>query len=123
MDLRLHLAERGADAQRLDQVTGYLRQELLELGVDSVSALRVGPPPPGSRALDAAAVGALLVTLSQSATAVQTLLTVVRGWLGRGGPAVRRSVRVEIDGDVLELADASGEEQDRLVALFVNRHS
>lgn len=123
MDLTLHLSEHGADAQRLDQVTGYLRQELLALDVDSVSALRTGPAPPGSRALDPATVGGLLVTLSQSTTAVQTIVTAVRGWLGRGGPAVQRSVRVEIDGDVLELADASGEEQDRLVALFVNRHS
>ncbi len=123
MDLRLHLSEHGADPQRLDQVTGYLRQELLALDVDSVSALRLGPPPAGSRALDPAAVGALLVTLSQSTTAVQTILAAVRGWLGRGGPAVQRSVRVEIDGDVLELADATGEEQDRLVALFLSRHS
>jgi hypothetical protein len=40
----------------------------------------------------------------------------------RGTP-VHRAVRVEIDGDVLELADASSEDQDKLIALFVGRHA
>lgn len=122
MNLRLHLAEQGADAERLDQVTGYLRQELLQLDVHAVTALPSGPPPEGSRALDAATVGGLLVTLGQSATALQTIVMSIRGWLGRARP-VPRAVRVEIDGDVLELSDASGQEQERLVELFLSRHS
>lgn len=122
MNLRLHVAERGADAERLDQVTRYLREELLQLDVRAVTALPAGPPPAGSRALDVATVGGLMVTLGQSATALQTIVAAVRMWLGRGKP-VQRAIRVEIDGDVLEIADASGEEQERLVALFVGRHS
>ena len=122
MNLRLHLAESGADTERLDQVTRYLREELLELDVHAVTALPSGPPPPGSRALDVATVGGLLVTLGQSATALQTIVAAVQNWLRRGTP-VPRAVRVEIDGDVLELSDATGEEQERLVALFVGRHA
>ncbi|GLZ28259.1 hypothetical protein Lesp02_04490 [Lentzea sp. NBRC 105346] len=121
MDVRVLLAERGADAERLDLVTGYLRQEISQLDV-SVTALPSGPPPEGSRALDAATVGGLLVTAAQSTTALQSIITTIRGWLGRG-TQVQRMVRVEIDGDVLEIADASAEDQDKLIDLFVSRHS
>ena len=38
-ELRLHLSEEGADAERLAVLTGYLRAELLQLDVEDVSAL------------------------------------------------------------------------------------
>ena len=60
-ELRLHLSEEGADAERLAVLTGYLRGELLQLDVEDVTALPAGEPPPGSRAFDVAAVGALLI--------------------------------------------------------------
>lgn len=119
--VRLTLAEEGADAERLDQVSGFLRRELLDLDVDAVTPLPAGEAPPGTRGFDVATVGGLLVTIGQSTQALQMIVTTVRAWLGRGG-AVRRSVRVEIGGDVLELADASAEEQDRLVDLFLRKH-
>lgn len=119
--VRLTLAEEGADAERLDQVSGFLRRELLDLDVDTVTPLPAGEAPPGARGFDVATVGGLLVTIGQSTQALQAIVTTVRAWLGRGG-AVRRSVRVEIGGDVLELADASAEEQDRLVDLFLRKH-
>src|SRR6266496_3801762 len=121
MDLRLHLAERGADAERLDHVTRNLRQELASLDVQSVTALPAGPAPVGTRALDAATVGGVLIALGQSTTALQTIITTIRSWLGRGA-SVQRTVRVEINGDVLELANAASEEQDRLVALRSEEH-
>ena len=40
--LRLQLAEEGADEERLDELTGFLRQELLQLDVDDVTALPAG---------------------------------------------------------------------------------
>jgi hypothetical protein len=121
-DVRVHLSEDGADAERIDTLTGYLRQELLRLDVQGVSALRAGPPPPGSRAFDVAAVGALLVTIGESAGALSGVITVIRSWLSRGG-GTRRTVRIEIGADVLELSEATVSDQEQLVALFVNRHS
>jgi hypothetical protein len=120
--VRLHLAEDGADAERVDVLTGLLRRELLQLDVDDVIALRAGPPPAGSRALDVAAVGGLMVMLGQSATGLDALVTAIRGWLGRGG-GVRRTVRIEIAGDVLELSEATAADQEQLISLFVSRHS
>jgi hypothetical protein len=39
-----------------------------------------------------------------------------------GGDGVRRTVKIELDGDTLELSEVSAAEQDRLVDLFVRRH-
>jgi len=121
-ELRLHLSEDGADAERLDALTGYLRQELLQLDVQDVTGLRGGEPPPGSRAFDVAAVGGLLVGLGSSAEGLRAVVAAVRAWLGRG-EGTRRTVRLEIGGDVLELSGATAADQDRLVNLFVGRHA
>lgn len=120
--VRVRLGEDGADAERVAQLTGYLRGELLELGVGEVSALPAGPVPPGSRGFDVAAAGGLLVTLGKSAEGLRSVVATIREWLSRGG-RVKRTVRLEIDGDVLELSEATVAEQDKLVALFVSRHS
>ncbi|MBU2662630.1 hypothetical protein KOI35_03845 [Actinoplanes bogorensis] len=119
--LRLFLAEDGADPERLDGLTGQLRAELRRLDVDDVQTLPGGAPPPGTRAFDMQAVGAILVLLGQNPEVLRSVVTVVRGWLGRSD-GTRRTVRLELGGDVLELSEASVAEQERLVDLFVSRH-
>lgn len=120
--LRVQLSEDGADAERLAGLTGFLRQELLQLDVDDVTALRAGEPPPGTRAFDVALVGGLLVTLSHSVGALRAVVSAIQTWLQRGEGA-RRSVRLEIGGDVLELSEATAADQDRLVGFFLSRHA
>jgi hypothetical protein len=120
-DMRLHLAEEGAGAEHIDALTGYLRRELLHLDVE-VTALPGGDAPPGTRGLDVVAVGGLLVSLGNSAAGLGPVISAVRRWLARGG-GNRRTVRIEIGGEVLELSEATAGEQDRLVRMFVSRHS
>ena len=121
-DLRVLLDEDGADPERLDAVTGHLRRELDQLDVDAVRPLPAGQAPPGTRSLGAVTVGGLLVALGQSATGLAAVVTAVRTWLARSpGPA--RTVRLELAGDVLELSQVSAAEQDRLVELFLSRHT
>jgi hypothetical protein len=120
-ELRLQLSESGADAERLDTLTGYLRQELVELDVGTVIALRAGPPPPGARAIDAIAIGGLLVNMTKSAQGVRNVVAAIRGWLAQGDGS-KRTVRLELDGDVLELSEVTEKEQTRLIELFVSRH-
>jgi hypothetical protein len=120
-ELQLLVAEDGADPERVSALTGYLRDELRQLEVEDVRALPAGAPPPGSRAFDAVAVGGLLVTLGRSAEGLRSVVDVARRWLGRGD-GVRRTVRLELGGDVLELSEASATEQQRLIDLFVRRH-
>ncbi|WP_406510081.1 hypothetical protein [Streptomyces sp. NBC_00212] len=119
--LRLLLAEEGADAERLDALTGFLREELLRCDVEDVLALRSGSAPPGARSLDMAVIGGLLVSLGHTTDGLATVVAAVRSWLNRTG-GTRRAVRLELDGDVLEIADATTTEQDRLVDLFIGRH-
>jgi len=121
-EVRVHLSEDGADADRLEMLTGFLRQELLQLDVEAVTALSAGKPPPGSRAFDVAAVGGLLVTLGQGAEGLRAVVLAVRRWLARGDGG-RRAVRLEIGGDALELSEASPVDQQRLIDLFVSRHA
>lgn len=121
-EVRVELAEDGADAERLEEVTGFLRRELLQLDVADVAAVPAGEPPPGSRAFDVLAIGALLVTLGKSAEGLRSVVDAVRHWLTRGG-GVRRTVKLEIGGDVLELSEASTADQQRLIDVFVSRHA
>lgn len=120
--LRVELAEDGADAERLDTLTRYLRQELLQLDVEDVTARRAGEPPPGARAFDLMAVNELMVYLGPTAEGLRTVVSAIRKWLGRGS-GVRRTVRMELDGDVLELSEATEADLDRLIALFVDRNT
>jgi hypothetical protein len=121
-DLRLQLSEEGADAERLAALTSYLRSELLQLDVEDVTALPAGEPPPGARGFDAATVGALMIALGQSAEGLRSVVSVIRGWLRRGD-GEGRTVRLEIGGDALELSQASTADQERLIELFVIRHT
>jgi hypothetical protein len=116
------VSEDEADSERLETLAGLLRSDLLELDVDDVTALRVGAAPPGSRGWDAATIGGLLVTLGHSGSGLAAVVGVVRAWLTRSA-GVRRTVRVEIGGDVLELSQASLADQDRLVSMFVRTHT
>jgi hypothetical protein len=120
--LRLQLSEDGADAERLDALTGLLRDELLQLDLEDVTALQAGEPPPGARGLDAVAVGGLLVSLGSSADGLRSAVSAIRGWLARGG-GTRRTIRLEIGGDALELSEATVADQDRLIGLFITRHA
>jgi hypothetical protein len=121
-DLRVQLSEENADAERLDELASSLRQELLQLDVEDVTALRAGEPPPGARGLELAALGSLLVGLGSSADGLRAVISAISGWLSRGWGA-HRSVKLEIDGDVLELNEASAADQDRLIGLFIARHA
>ena len=121
-ELRLQLSEDGADAERLAALTGYLRAELIRLDVEGVSALPAREPPPGARVFGATTVGALLIALGQSAQGLQSVVSVIRDWLRRSEGA-GRSVRLELGGDALELSQASATDQERLIELFIRRHS
>lgn len=121
-ELRLLVTEDGADAERIDTLTGHLRRDLGQLDVDRVRPLPDGVAPPGARGFDAGVVGGLIVSLGTSAQALSSVLAAVRSWLSRGtGPV--RTVRLELDGDVLELSQASAAEQQRLIDLFAERHA
>jgi hypothetical protein len=116
--LSIHVAvEPGADAEEVAEATLQLRRELLDLDVETVENPRAGEPPPGSRAVDLAALGALVVTVAQSQL-LASVVAAVQSWLSSSH---RRSIRLELGGDVLELAGVSSAEQRRLTDEWLRR--
>jgi hypothetical protein len=103
-----------------EQLTGWLRRELLDLDVESIEYPRTGVVPAGSKG-DPVSLGALIIALSASGGVFPTLIATIRGWLGRqtSGP----KVTLTIDGDTIELERTTAAQQQELVEAFVRRHS
>jgi hypothetical protein len=129
-ELRLVLREDDADAQRLDELSRLLRQELLQLDGDAVAEVRAVPPaevPSGARAVDASSIEGLVVALGAAPQGISAVISIVQAWRARGGQSHRdgkpvRRARLEIDGDVLDLSGVMAED-DMLIKLFVERHT
>ncbi|HEU4947030.1 MAG TPA: hypothetical protein VFT31_07740 [Kribbella sp.] len=120
-EVHLGVTEEGADDERLEELALLLRQELLELDVDSVEPLRGGEAPEGTRSGLIALAGALTLSLQPTVQVVGGVIALVRDWLRRSGS--QRSVRLEVDGDVLEVTGVTSEVQQRLIDDWINRHA
>jgi hypothetical protein len=107
-----------ADAEEVVDATLQLRRELLDLDVEAVELVRAGEPPPGTRGVELAALGALVVTVGQSPLFGPVLAT-VRSWLAG---SQQRSVTLKLDDDILELTGLSSKEQQRLADEWLDRH-
>lgn len=120
-DVRVEVVEAGADDGQLEVLALRLRQELLMLDVDKVEPYQEGDAPEGSKGGLAAVAGLLSVSLAPGLQALGSVIVVIREWLRRSSSG--RTVKISIDGDVLELSGATGELQQQLVDAFVRRHA
>lgn len=102
-------ARRGADA------ADELRRELEKLSAEPEGSR------PQTRMIDPVAIGQIVVTLAGVAGGLGGVIETVQGWL-QGRPA-HRTVRMEIDGDVLEVSGIAGKEQQALIDRRMERHS
>lgn len=101
------------------EATLQLRRELLDLDVDAVELAPGGEPPQGTRAVELAALGALVVSVANSQL-LGPVVAAIRSWLG-GSP--QRTIKLQMDGDVLELTGLSSAEQRRLTDEWPSRHT
>jgi hypothetical protein len=109
-----------ADPEEVADAALRLRRELLDLDVEAVEMPATGELPPGARgAVDRTALGALVVTVA-TAQMLGPIVAAIRSWLA-GSP--QRSIKLELDGDVLELTELSSEDQRRLADEWVRRHT
>jgi hypothetical protein len=108
-----------ADDEQVGREADILRSQLLRLDVESVRRFTDGPAPSGTRAVDAATVGALVVTVGQVAGALGSLVGMVRDWIAHRSD---RSIRLEIDGDVIQIDAATLEQRQQLIDTWVRRH-
>jgi len=120
VEVRVDIHSAEGDAEEIDEMTRALRNQLLELDVDDVSPVPVGPPPVGSKGgADVAAIGALLVQLATSSGLTAVVSTIVN-WLRSGGP---RTVKLSIGGDTLEVTGATSGQQQQLIDDWLSRHA
>jgi hypothetical protein len=108
-----------AEAEEVAEATLQLRRELLELDVEAVDLARGGEPPPGSRAVEFVALGTLIVSLAKSGV-LASAVGAIRSWV-EGHP--QRTIKLEVDGDVLELTGVSSKEQRRLADAWLRRRT
>jgi hypothetical protein len=117
--LEVRLSDPTADDDRLDGLAIDLREELLSLDVvDDVSRTTDGAAPAGSRAIEVAALGALVISLGQSSDAIGKVLAAIRSWLKRD-PMDDRTVKLTLGDRTIELSNATDEQQARLVEAFL----
>lgn len=120
--LLILLSEEEAEPERVAELTSYLREELLDLDVDDVTALPGAEAPPGTRAVDVTQIGSLLVALGSSAAALSQVVNAVRSWLDRFHDS-RPSLRLEMDGDAIEVSKATDEQIAEALRVFVQQHA
>jgi hypothetical protein len=70
--------DEDAGRPELAELTAWLRQELLELDVESVESGKMGEIPAGAKGLKAIGIGALVVKLAQSTGMVKAMVNTVQ---------------------------------------------
>jgi hypothetical protein len=118
--VRVDVAE-GSDDEELDRLTGRLRRELLELDVDDVRRGVGGEAPAGTRGIDVAAIGELLVSLASAPAVLRGVASAIGHWVERSSQV--GSVVVELDGEKMEVTGRLSDDQRRLVDLWIDRHA
>lgn len=109
-----------ADAEELGRLVGWLQEELTDTDAQWVEVPPQGPAPVGAKAVEMLAVGKLIVAAARSVASLQSVALAVRSWVGRSAV---RSVKLSLDGDVLELTAITNEEQRLLIDTWVSRHA
>jgi hypothetical protein len=117
MTFDLQIEAPHADPQELEVLTLQLRRELLDVNYVRVDLPTGGDLPPGSKGVDATALGALVVTLAQS-SGLAALIRAVQGWLS----ASNRTVRIKAGDDMLEVVGVSSADQRRLIDAWIDSH-
>jgi hypothetical protein len=119
-ELILHLdPDHEGDAEELEKFSRQLREELMDMDLEAVDFISTGETPEKAKGFPIE-WGTLIVALVASGGVITTLINVLKSWLTRQD---RRSITLEINGDKLEVSSISSEEQQKLIDLWLSRHS
>ncbi|MDT0304298.1 hypothetical protein [Streptomonospora wellingtoniae] len=118
--LQIHVRADGYGDNRAELVA-MLRNELLQLDVDEIRPLRGEQLPAGARAEWGIDLSGLAVVAETSFEMLSRLVGSLRAWRERADP--RPAIRLEIDGDVVEISDVSAEQAEQALRFFVHRHA
>jgi hypothetical protein len=118
VELRLVGAEED-DPERVAQLTYQLQQEVLEHDVEAVDVSSGGEAPPGTRGVEALAIGALIVQVS--AAVLPAVLATVQAWISGLGS---QKIRIKIGEDEIEVSGQMSEtERSSLIKTFADQHA
>jgi hypothetical protein len=92
-ELLVELSLEGGDVVELDELTRQLRSEVAELDVDDVEQVSAGVAPPGTKAVDLAAIGQMAVTLAPAV--IPPLFDLLKSWVERK-PSTPVKIRVKV---------------------------
>jgi hypothetical protein len=87
------------------------------------TALRLaqaGDSPEGTRAADVITIGTLIVTAITSRPILTSILGMIRAYLQ---VSKARSIKIQLDGDSLEVTGLRLDDQRRLIESFIDRHT
>lgn len=110
----------GIDAEELAALAVQLRTQLLELDIESAEPATLGQAPPGTRAGEVLLAGALTVMLAQSSGLLTAVVETVKSWASLSR---ERSVKLELDGDVLEVTGITRTDQRELIQTWIDHHA
>lgn len=106
----------GSDAEELDRMTRQLFTEIQELEVDSVTLVRDGTPPAGTKSGELVTLGSLAVVVLP--TIAPKLIELLQSWLMRSENNTIR-IKAQVDNRSIEVeyspATMSADELKRLV--------
>ena len=116
-------ADGDVDTGELERLAQSLRQEILQVDeVDSVEQPVAGPAPEGTKAVDIAQIGALVVAAAPGVAALTKIIETVRGWFaGRKAAdpsAPTPTLKMTIGDNTIEIV-ADKDQQEALVAEFI----
>jgi hypothetical protein len=109
-----------SDEREVAELGGRLRSDLRQTSATRVEAVSVGSAPVGSKGFEVLALGHFVVELARSAPALRKVVAVLRDYVARQ-PV--RSVKISLDGDVLEVTAVSSEDQRRLIDAWIAQHA
>jgi hypothetical protein len=110
------IGECQEDSELMDTYSRRLREELLELDVDSVEPSSITDAPKGSKGLGLASVGEMVLSMAPLDYAVSSVVGAVRSFAGRN----QCNVRVDIGSSSIEIQGTSDDDQRKLVDAFIN---
>jgi Effector Associated Constant Component 1 len=116
VQVRLTTEAGGVPPEQVARMTSTLRADVLAFGALSAEHPQAAEPAPSGAKGSALEWAQLVVTLAGNLPA---LATFVRGW-ARDHRGAR--VRLEVDGDVIELDGATDPESHQLLERFLARH-
>ena len=106
----------NGDIAKLSQ---QLRKDLLMLDVKNVDYLCREKSVEGTKTGDIISWETLIITLATSGGVISTFINFILGWIKRNNG---RTVRLELNGNKLEVTGLSTDEQKRLIEIWLKRN-